>query len=140
MNIDRSTPVLVTGGNGYIASWLVRYLLEDGVDVHATVRNPSDDTKVGHLKRLAESSPGTLTLFAADLLDDGAFDEAMAGCELVFHTASPFVISGIKDPQKDLVDPAVHGTRNALESANRVSSVKRVVLTSSVAATFGCRS
>lgn len=137
MNIDRSTPVLVTGGNGYIASWLVENLLDDGVDVHATVRNPSDDTKVGHLKRLAESSPGRLTLFAADLLDDGAFDEAMAGCELVFHTASPFVISGIKDPQKDLVDPAVQGTRNALDSANRVSSVKRVVLTSSVVSVYG---
>jgi nucleoside-diphosphate-sugar epimerase len=137
VNIDRSTPVLVTGGNGYIASWLVKYLLEDGVDVHATVRNPSDDAKVGHLKRIAESSPGALTLFAADLLDDGAFDEAMTGCELVFHTASPFVISGIKDPQKDLVDPAVQGTRNALDSANRVSSVKRVVLTSSVVSVYG---
>ena len=137
MNIDRSTPVLVTGGNGYIASWLVKYLLEDGVDVHATVRNPSDDAKVGHLKNIAESAPGTLTLFAADLLDDGSFDEAMAGCELVFHTASPFVISGIKDPQRDLVDPAVQGTRNALDSANRVSSVKRVVLTSSVVSIYG---
>ena len=137
MNIDRSTPVLVTGANGYIASWLVKYLLEDGIDVHATVRDPSNDTKVGHLKQIAKDSPGTLTLFAADLLDDGSFDEAMAGCELVFHTASPFVITGIKDPQKDLVDPAVHGTRNALDSANRVSSVKRVVLTSSVVSVYG---
>lgn len=137
MNIDRSAPVLVTGGNGYIASWLVKYLLEDGIDVHATVRDPSNPDKVGHLQEIADGSPGTLTLFAADLLDDGAFDEAMSGCELVFHTASPFVISGIKDPQKDLVDPAVQGTRNALDSANRVSSVKRVVLTSSVVSVYG---
>jgi dihydroflavonol-4-reductase len=137
MNIDRSAPVLVTGGNGYIASWLVKYLLEDGIDVHATVRDPSNDTKVGHLKQIAKDSPGTLTLFAADLLNDGAFDEAMAGCELVFHTASPFVLAGIKDPQKDLVDPAVQGTRTVLESANRVSSVKRVVLTSSVVSIYG---
>jgi nucleoside-diphosphate-sugar epimerase len=136
MNIDRSTPVLVTGGNGYIASWLVKYLLEDGIDVHATVRDPSNDTKVGHLKQMAKDSPGTLTLFAADLLDDGAFDEAMAGCELVFHTASPFILS-VKDPQRDLVDPAVQGTRSALESANRVESVKRVVLTSSVVSVYG---
>ena len=42
MHIDRSKPVLVTGGNGYIASWLVNYLLDDGIDVHATVRNRSD--------------------------------------------------------------------------------------------------
>jgi len=136
MEIDRSAPVLITGGNGYIASWLVKYLLESGHDVHATVRDPSNADKVGHLKALADGASGTLTLFAADLLDDGAFDEAMAGCELVFHTASPFVLS-VKNPQRDLVDPAVQGTRNALESANRVSSVKRVVLTSSVVSIYG---
>lgn len=137
MKIDRSAPVLVTGGNGYIASWLVKYLLDDGIDVHATVRNPSDNSKVGHLSRIAESAPGALTLFEADLLDDGAFDEAMAGCQLVFHTASPFAIFRIKDAQRQLVDPAVNGTRNVLESANRVESVHRVVLTSSVVSICG---
>ena len=51
----------------------------------------------------------------------------MAGCSIVFHTASPFRI-GVTDPQKELVDPAVLGTRNVLEEANRTSSVQRVVL------------
>ena len=137
MDIDRSKPVLVTGASGYIASWIVKDLLEDGIDVHATVRNPDDDRKVGHLRRLADKASGKLTLFKADLLTEGAFDEAMQGCELVFHTASPFVIMGIKDPQKQLVDPAVNGTRNVLAAANRCASVKRVVLTSSVASIYG---
>ena len=137
MNIDRSAPALVTGASGYIASWLVKYLLEDGVDVHATVRDPSNPDKVAHLRQMADETRSTLTLFRADLLDDGSFDEAMDGCEVVFHTASPFVLSGIKDPQKDLVDPAVKGTRNALESVNRTPSVKRVVLTSSVVSIYG---
>lgn len=137
MNIDKSKPVLVTGGNGYIASWLVKYLLEDGCNVRATVRDPSNEKKVGHLKRIAEKSPGSLTLFQADLLKDGAFDGAMKGCELVFHTASPFVIMGIKDAQKELVDPAVKGTRNVLDAVNRTDSVKRVVLTSSVVSVYG---
>jgi len=137
MNIDRSKPVLVTGGSGYIASWLVKYLLDDGINVHATVRDRSDGAKVGPLKRIAESAPGKLTLFEADLLDDGAFDVSMGGCELVFHTASPFVFTGVKDPQKELVDPAVTGTRNVLESANRTFNVKRVVLTSSAASVYG---
>ncbi|MDX1496690.1 MAG: NAD-dependent epimerase/dehydratase family protein [Salinisphaeraceae bacterium] len=137
MEIDRSKPVLVTGGNGYIASWIVKYLLEDGIDVHATVRDPKDDKKVGHLKAIAENAPGKLTLFKADLLEDGVFDDAMAGCELVMHTASPFVIMGIKDPQKELVDPAVKGTRNVLTSATQTDSVKRVVLTSSVVGIYG---
>jgi nucleoside-diphosphate-sugar epimerase len=129
--------VLVTGGNGYIASWLVKYLLEQGVNVRVTVRDPSNEQKVGHLKRIAGKSPGKLTLFQADLLQEGAFNGPMKGCELVFHTASPFVIMGIKDAQKELVDPAVKGTRNVLEAANRTDSVKRVVLTSSVVGVYG---
>lgn len=137
MQIDKNKPVLVTGGNGYIASWLVKYLLEDGVDVHATVRDPNNQAKVGHLLKAAQGAKGKLTLFKADLLSEGAFDAAMQGCELVFHTASPFVIKGLTDPQKDLVDPAVNGTRNVLEAANRVTSVKRIVLTASVVSIYG---
>jgi len=137
MQIDKTKPVLVTGGNGYIASWIVKYLLADGHEVHATVRDPGNTAKVGHLLKAATGSKGKLTLFKADLLKDGAFDEAMQGCELVIHTASPFVIKGLKDAQKELVDPAVMGTKNVLDAANRVASVKRVVLTASVVSIYG---
>ncbi len=137
MQIDKTKPVLVTGGNGYIASWIVKYLLADGIDVHATVRDPANVGKTGHLLKAAEGSKGKLTLFKADLLKDGAFDAAMQGCELVIHTASPFVIKGLKDAQKELVDPAVMGTQNVLDAANRVTSVKRVVLTASVVSVYG---
>lgn len=137
MNIDRSKPVLVTGANGYVASWLVKQLLEDGINVHATVRNPDDASKVGHLKAIAENSTGDLTFFKADLLEDGVFDAPMQGCELVFHTASPFVQWNITDPQEQLIKPAKRGTMNVLESVERVDSVKRVVLTTSVAAIYG---
>jgi len=137
MNIDKTKPVLVTGGNGYIASWIVKYLLADGIDVHATVRDPKNTTKTGHLLQAAKGAKGKLTLFKADLLTEGAFDEAMQGCELVIHTASPFVIKGLKDAQKELVDPAVMGTKNVLDAANRVASVKRIVLTASVVSVYG---
>lgn len=138
--IDRSKPVLVTGGAGYIASWVVNYLLEDGISVRTTVRNKSDSDKIKHLLKLAERFPGKLEFFEADLLKDGSFSDAMnrdGGVELVIHTASPFFIDGIKNPQKELVDPALQGTRNVLNSANQSPSVKRVVLTSSVAAVMG---
>ncbi|HCB39202.1 MAG TPA: diaminohydroxyphosphoribosylaminopyrimidine deaminase, partial [Gammaproteobacteria bacterium] len=103
-----------------------------------TVRNPDSEKSVGPLQKIAAAAPlGTLKLFKADLLDEGSFDEAMAGCEVVMHTASPFVVRGFKDPQEALIKPAVEGTRNVLEAANRTASVKRVVLTSSVAAVFG---
>jgi nucleoside-diphosphate-sugar epimerase len=72
-----------------------------------------------------------LSFFEADLLKEGSFDEAFKGAEFVIHVASPFKIYDV-DPQKDLLDPAIKGTKNVLESAKRSGSVKRVVLTSSI--------
>lgn len=135
--IDRSKPVCVTGASGYIASWIVKYLLQDGLTVHATVRNASNEKSVAHLKQAAQNTAGTLKLFSADLLEAGSFKDAIEGCELVIHTASPFLISGFKDAYEALVKPAVQGTENVLRSCNDVPSVKRVVLTSSVASVFG---
>ncbi len=135
--IDQTKPILVTGGSGYIASWIIRYLLEAGLTVRATVRDTSRRDKVIHLTRLATSLPGTLRLFAADLLTPGAFEDAMQGCELVMHTASPFVLGSHKDAQATFIHPALKGTRNVLEAVNAVDSVKRVVLTSSAAAIYG---
>lgn len=133
--IDKSKPVMVTGANGYVASWLVKKLLEEGLTVHAAVRNPEDEGKVGHLTQAAANTNGKLKFFKADLLTPGAYKEAMEGCELVFHTASPF-ITDVKDAQKELIAPALNGTKNVLETAKEVSSVKRIVLTSSVAAMY----
>ncbi len=133
--IDKSKPVMVTGANGYVASWLVKKLLEEGITVHAAVRNPDNEKKIGHLKEAAANSKGSIKFFKGDLLTKGSYTEAMEGCELVYHTASPFTID-VKDAQKELIEPAVQGTENVLNSANEVDSVKRVVLTSSCAAIY----
>lgn len=136
VTIDKSKPVLVTGATGYVAGWLVRKLLDEGITVHAAVRDPNNSEKLKYLNAIAERAPGAIRYFKADLLAEGSYDEAMNGCELVYHTASPFTLT-VKDPQTDLVDPALKGTRNVLESANRAESVRRVVLTSSTAAIIG---
>lgn len=135
--IDPEKPVLVTGGSGYLASWIVKQLLETGMTVNATVRDVSDTAKYEHLTVLAEKASGQLNVFSADLLQEGSFDDAMEGCEMVCHTASPFLLGKPKDPENDLIKPARQGTENVLKSANRLSSVKRVVLTSSIVAIFG---
>lgn len=134
--MDTSKPVLVTGANGYVASWVVKGLLDAGVSVHAAVRNPGDRNKVGHLLDIAKGAPGRLELFAADLLDPGSYAAAMEGCSIVFHMASPFV-RDVSDPMRDLVEPALEGTRNVLGTVCDVPDVRRVVLTSSVAAIYG---
>ncbi len=135
--IDKAAPVLVTGGTGYMASWIVKMLLGKGIDVRVTVRDPADLEKTRHLRALAQAGPGRLDLFRADLLDGTAFDEPMAGCELVIHTASPFFVTGISHAEDELIRPAREGAANVLRAATRIESVKRVVLTSSVAAVYG---
>lgn len=133
---NTSAPVLVTGATGYVAGWLVKRLLDEGFTVHATVRNPDNADKLKYLNSLADSAPGSIKYFKADLLSEGAFAEAMQGCEVVFHTASPFSMS-VKDPQKNLIEPAQQGTRNVLNQATQTESVQRVVVTSSCAAIYG---
>jgi len=135
IDIDTSRPVLVTGATGYVAGWIVKGLLDAGVTVHAAVRDPGKAAKVAHLTAAAESAPGTLTLFASDLNVAGSYADAMAGCGVVFHTASPFT-RAVEDPQRDLVDPAVNGTHDVLTTANAVDTVTRVVVTSSCAAIY----
>ncbi|EXB93325.1 hypothetical protein L484_015313 [Morus notabilis] len=124
--------VCVTGASGYIASWLVKFLLQRGYTVKAFVRDLNDRKKTAHLTSL-DGAKERLQLFKADLLEEGAFDSAVEGSEGVFHTASPFS-NDVKDPQAELLDPAIKGTLNVLNACAKSPSVKRVVLTSSIAA------
>lgn len=135
--VDKSKPILVTGATGYVAGWIIANLLRQGFIVHATVRNPENKKSIEHLVNIAASSSGSIHFFKANLLKPKDFDTAMQGCEIVIHTASPFVVSNYKDALKDIIEPAIQGTKNVLESVNRTDSVKRVVLTSSIAATYG---
>ncbi|XP_010905795.1 phenylacetaldehyde reductase isoform X2 [Elaeis guineensis] len=128
----RGKVVCVTGASGFIASWLVKLLLQRGYTVHATVRDLADSKKTEHLCAL-EGANERLHLFKANLLEEGSFDSVVKGCEGVFHTASPCYGNAI-DPQAELIDPAVKGTLNVLSSCVKTPSIKRVVVTSSTVA------
>uniref|UniRef100_A0ACD5Y830 Uncharacterized protein n=1 Tax=Avena sativa TaxID=4498 RepID=A0ACD5Y830_AVESA len=123
--------VCVTGGGGYIASWLIKLLLARGYTVHATVRDLGEK-KTGHLRSL-ENASENLKLFKADLLDYDAMAAAIAGCHGVFHVASPVPSSNLTDPELEVVRPAVAGTKNVLEAAS-AAKVRRVVVVSSIVA------
>ena len=134
MKMIKKNTVLVTGANGYVASWLVKKLIEEGYTVHATVRDKNDKSKVDVLKALVKEETNKLKIFEADLLVKNSFNKAMEGCSVVFHTASPFKLD-IKDPKKELINPALLGQK-MFKFCNNSDSVKKVVLTSSVAAMY----
>ncbi len=135
MSDHQETLTCVTGASGFIGTHVVRELLERGHRVRATVRDTTAEAKTEHLRAL----PGAgdrLELFSADLMKPGGFDEAIAGCEWVFHVASAVFLNA-KNPQVDIVDPAIEGTANVLDSIEKAGTVERVGLTSSVAAVYG---
>ncbi|KAJ6961661.1 cinnamoyl-CoA reductase 1-like [Populus alba x Populus x berolinensis] len=120
--------VCVTGAGGFIASWIVKLLLEKGYSVKGTVRNPADP-KNSHLREL-EGAQERLTLCKADILDYESVKEAIQGCDGVFHTACPVT----DDPDK-VMEPAVNGTKNVIMAAAE-AKVRRVVFTSSIGTVY----
>ena len=124
-------PVCVTGAAGFVAAHIVRTLLARGYRVRGTVRHPERAADLGFLTGLPGAAE-RLELVKGELLDARGWDAAVAGCDYVMHTASPYQID-VADPQRDLVDPAVRGTRHVLDAC-LWAGVKRVVLTSSMAA------
>jgi dihydroflavonol-4-reductase len=123
-------PVCVTGASGFIAAHIISELLAEGYNVRGTVRKSPQNYPF--LLRLSGAEE-RLELIEADLLTVGAYDRIIKDCEYVIHTASPYEIN-VKNPQTDLVDPAVNGTETVLESCLKSGRVKRVVFTSSIAA------
>ena len=117
--------------NGFIASHVIERLLAAGHHVTGKVRDPAREAKTAHLLAM-DGAPERPALVAADLTDPDPFLAHM-DVDVVMHMASPHAVD-VADPQRDLVDPAVRGTRSALDAAARSPRVRRVVLTSSMAA------
>ncbi|XP_062091439.1 NADPH HC-toxin reductase 1-like [Humulus lupulus] len=123
--------VCVTGGSGYIGSWLVKKLLEKGYTVHATLRNLDDESKVGLLKGFP-GAEARLLLFKADIYKPDEFDSAIHGCTYVFHVATLFHQPHDNEAYKKTVEAAVAGTRSIAMSCSRSGSVRRLIYTASV--------
>jgi dihydroflavonol-4-reductase len=130
--------VCVTGATGYVGSYIVKEALARGYRVRATVRDPKDEKRCAHVLALAREagSPDALELVRADLADPASFEAALEGVDHVIHTASAVVLTA-KDPQREIVDVAVEGAKNVIRAARASNTVRRVVVTSSVAAVSG---
>jgi dihydroflavonol-4-reductase len=130
--MDAEQTVLVTGGSGFLGGWCLVELLQRGYRVRTTVRDLAREGQVRADVGSQVEVGGRLAVVAADLMNDQGWAEAVDGCDYVLHVASPFPPAQPKDPD-ELIVPARDGTLRVLR-ASLAAGVKRIVLTSSVAA------
>jgi dihydroflavonol-4-reductase len=124
------SPVLVTGGSGYLGTQLIAALLRDGRQVRATVRSLEREGDVRVAARRDDADDSRLEVVTAELTTDEGWAAAVADCEEVHHAAWPMIQS---DDPDEVIGPARDGTLRVLRAA-RDAGVRRVVLTSSFAA------
>lgn len=128
--------ILVTGASGFIAKYVVSDLLKEEYKVIATVRSQE---KADRLKKQFGNNPNLSLEVVADMAVPNAFDMVFENhseeIKVVLHTASPFFVK-CTEYEKELIIPAVNGTKNILESIKKYAAniVERVVITSSLAA------
>lgn len=130
--LEGGSLVLVTGASGFIGTHIVQQLQQAGYIVRGTVRSV-DSERMKPLKELCPEAKYPLELVQADLTDPESWLSAVEGCHYVIHVASPFPAVSPRNDE-DVMKPAVEGTMNVLKACRKAGSVKRVVLTSSMAA------
>ncbi|WP_241286602.1 NAD-dependent epimerase/dehydratase family protein [Chryseobacterium arthrosphaerae] len=114
---------LVSGANGHLGNNLVRFLLKKGVPVRATVRNISNRKPFEGLN---------CEIVQADITNKASFVKALEGVEVFYAVGASFKLWA-KDPQKEIYDVNINGTRNTIEAAAE-AGVKKIVYVSSIAA------
>ena len=123
---------LVTGASGYVGSHVVQQLLQRGdVRVRGTVRDLKSE-KSEILSKFVPDAKYPLELVEAQLLNADSWIEAVKGCSQVYHIASPVQLT--PRDENEVIAPAVEGTLNVLSACAEAGTVKRVVLTSALAA------
>jgi len=135
MQASRDETVLVTGGSGFLGGRCVVELLRRGYPVRTTVRDLSREAEVRARVAREVDAEDRLSFQAANLESDAGWEQAVQGCAYTLHVASPFPAAQPKDPE-ELIGPAREGTLRVL-SASLAAGVRRVVVTSSVAAVRG---
>lgn len=139
MSTSSKPKVLITGVSGYVGSYVCKTFLEDGrFQIRGTVRNKANKSKIDPLQRgYGYELFSRLELVDADLMNEESILAAAEGCDYIVHTASPVCdVSKVYDNEDEIINPAVDGTLAIMKAAQK-NKVRKVVITSSVAAIVG---
>uniref|UniRef100_A0A6T6C865 NAD-dependent epimerase/dehydratase domain-containing protein n=1 Tax=Compsopogon caeruleus TaxID=31354 RepID=A0A6T6C865_9RHOD len=126
--------VVVTGASGFVGSHICATLLESGYRVRATVRNLHDPSKVDHLRRMGS---GIEFVHVEDMAEPNAFDIALQGADAVIHAAA--IVEPTSANAQAMIQRTVRGAENVILAARKNQSIRRVVITSSLAAVLSIR-
>ncbi|KAI3741234.1 hypothetical protein L1987_58905 [Smallanthus sonchifolius] len=127
--------VCVTGGTGFLASWIIKRLVQDGYSVNTTVRSQSHSGSrkdVSYLTNLPLASE-RLKIFDADLSKPETFEAPIKGCIGVFHVAHPMDL-GSDNSVEVVTEKSIKGSLGVLQACVDSKTIKKVVYTSSVSA------
>ncbi|CAF1045014.1 unnamed protein product [Adineta steineri] len=133
-----SKTILVTGANSFIGGWIVKYLIEKGYNVRGTVRSQAKELQV--LDGISKDKQNQISFVHIPDITTDSFEEAVKDVHGIIHVASPYHFK-VTDPEKDMILPAINGTKRILEAAHEYNKkndnkIKRIVITSSFASVF----
>ena len=122
----------IIGGSGFIGSYITKIFLEENYKVKVSSTDINNKSKYEHLLTLSKAGDN-LQMVPLDVLDENALEDFVKGCDILIHAGTPFQLD-VQDPQKELIEPTVMGTRNFLEVISKSKEIKKVVIIASVAA------
>ena len=121
----------IIGGSGFIGSYITKIFLEENYKVKVSSTDINNKSKYEHLQTLTNAA--NLEVCALDVREIKMVEDFVKGCDILVHAGTPFILD-IKDPQAELFEPTVQGTRNFLDAISKSKDLKKVVIIASVAA------
>jgi dihydroflavonol-4-reductase len=121
----------IIGGSGFIGSYVTQIFLEENYKVKVSSTDISNKNKYEHLEKSINAD--NLEICALDVRDCRMLENFVKGCDILIHAGTPFLLD-VKDPQTQLFNPTVMGTRNFIETIMKADHLKKVVFVASVAA------
>jgi len=115
--LDKNIPIVVTGARGFVASYIVKTLLENGYKVRGTIRSLAKKEKYDFLYKVTPDAKDKIELVEADLLDPKPWDSILKGVQVVLHVASPLVFEGLSE--EDMIKVTVEGMKAVTSAALR---------------------